>query len=183
MKTKQIAQVSILCALALVVVLFVNFILPSAFVPLAFVSAIGLVAFYLCGWGGGIAFVAVIEILSFVFTGLGYTFFTLTILFIPYIIYAYAIRNLNYTKSKKLAIIRIVITLVFFYLTALATISVLYYLIGGTSESAIELGNAILKVGIFIIPLVYSLVALPMDFFISLLAIVAVDRINKRTKK
>jgi hypothetical protein len=90
---------------------------------------------------------------------------------------------LNYTKSKKLAIIRIGITLVFFYLTALATITVLYYLIGGTSESAVELGNIVLKVGIFIAPLVYSLVALPMDFFISLLAIVAVDKINKQTKK
>ena len=182
MKTKSIAYVSVLSALALAVVLFVNFVLPTSFVPLAFVSAIGLVTFYLCGWGGGIAFVFVVGILTFVFTGLNYTFFTLTVLFIPYIIYAYAIRNLNYTKSKKLAIIRILITLVFFYLTSIVTILVLYYLIGGTSESALKLSNIILKVGIYIAPLVYSLVALPMDFFISQLTIVAVDRINKQTK-
>ena len=179
MKSKNIAYIAILSAIALMVILAVHYLIPAKTVPLAIVSAIGLIVFYLLGWKGGIAFVVVVEILTFVLTGLSITFIALSILFIPYIIYAYAIRNLSYVKGKGVAIGRAGISLAFFYVFSLLLMLLSSFTVGNSSA----LYEMQAKVGIYITALLFSLIALPADFFISQIAIIVVERLKKNIKK
>lgn len=179
MKSRAIAYVAVLSALALAIVMIVHYLIPAKIVPLALVSAIGLIAFYLLSWKGGIAFIVVVEILSFVLTGLSVTFFTLSVLFIPYIIYAYAIRKLSYLDKKGRPILRGIISLVVFFLLSLA-LAFTTLAVTGENSVLIVLQE---KIGIYLACLLLALVAIPADFFISQVAIVAVNRINKSIKK
>ena len=179
MKSKNIAYIAILSAIALVVILAVHYLIPAKTVPLAIVSAIGLIVFYLIGWKGGLAFVVVVEILTFVLTGLSITFFALSVLFIPYIIYAYAIRKISYVKSKGSALGRTGISLAFFYITSLLLMLLSQFTVGNSS-ALYEMQE---KAGIYLTALLFAIIALPADFFISQIAIIVVERLKKNLKK
>lgn len=177
MKTKLIAYTAVLSALAVVVTTLVHYLIPAKTVPLALVSLIGIVAFRLTGWGGGIAFVAVTALLTFVFTGLSITFFTLVVLFLPYAILAHALKKLRYTD--KTVLIRAPLAYVYFYFSSFALMSLAICL--ASAQSALyEIQE---KIGIWLTSAVFALACMPADFFLSAVADVVVQRLDKTKKR
>ena len=177
MKSRNIAYIAVFCALAVAIVVLTHYVIPAKTVPLALVAFVGLVAFNKTGWGGGIAFAVVVEILTFFFTGLSVSFFTLSVLFVPYIFMAYAVRKLTYTKIKT-AIIRGLIAFAYFALTSFALMSLTVFVTG--SQSALfEVQD---KIGIWLTAPLFAVFCIPADFFISSVAIIITDRLNKIKK-
>lgn len=176
MKSKTIAYVAVLSALAVAITLLVHYVIPAKTVPLALVAFIGIIAFKLTGWGGGVAFTVVVTALSFVFTGLSITFFTLVVLFIPYVILAHAIRKFKYTD--KTAFIRGPIAYVYFFFTSFALMN-LAVLVTGTQSALYEIQG---KIGVWVTSAIFALGCIPADFFLSASASIIADRLDKGKK-
>ncbi|MBO5224272.1 MAG: hypothetical protein J6C23_07165 [Clostridia bacterium] len=177
MKTKSIAYVAVFCALAVAISALVHYVIPAKTAPLALISLIGLVAFSLTGWGGGIAFVAVTGILTFVFTGLSVTFFALAVVFLPYSVIAYALKKLSYTN--KTVFIRAPVVFVFFFVNALLLMT-LSALVTGAQSALYEVQG---KIGIWFTALLFAMICLPADFLLSSVAVIVSDRLNKTKKR
>ncbi len=177
MKSRKIAYVAIFCALSLAIVLLVHYVIPAKTVPLALVSFVGLISFKMTGWGGGFSFIAVVSILAFAFTGLSITFFTLVVLFMPYTVLAHGVRRWRYTN--KTAFIRGPIAFAYFFITAFALMS-LAVLVTGTQSALYEIQD---RVGIWIASAIFALACVPADFFLSEVAVIVSNRIDKTKKR
>ncbi len=178
MKSKSIAYVAVFCALAVAITTLTHYVIPAKTVPLALVSLVGIMAFKMTGWGGGMSFVFVTGLLSFVFTGgLSITFFTLVVLFIPYTVLAHVLRKLKYTD--KTAFIRGPIAYAYFFFSSFALMSLAMLVTG--AESVLYVMQE--KIGVWVASAIFAIACLPADFFLSSSAIIISDRISKTKKR
>lgn len=163
-------------ALAVAITALVHYVIPAKTVPMALVSLIGLVTFRTTGWKGGIVFLVVTSGLAFVFTGLSITFFTLIVLFVPYTVLAHSLRKLSY--YNKTAFIRIPIVLVSCYITAVALMFIAVF-VSGAQSVLYEIQG---KIGIWLTALLFAIACVPADFFLSSLAVIISDKLDKAKK-